>query len=93
MAVEHGPKLSQNGNREPRAAGRHRRAHCGIAHPRRDLAREPRPHLDIKDLTTGTSLSAIDADALTVERVPRVRYYNKLRSVCCITCSVDADCW
>jgi len=38
--------------------------------------------LDVKDLTTGTPLSAIDANTLTVERMPRVRYDDKLRSVC-----------
>jgi len=35
-----------------------------------------------KDLTAGTSLSAIHPNALTVKRMPRVRHHDKLRSVC-----------
>lgn len=82
MAVEHGTKLSQGSNREPRAAARNLRADRGIAHPYRYLARQTRPHLDVEDLTTGASLPAIDANTLTVERMPGIRHDNKLRSVC-----------
>ena len=81
-AVEHSPKLGQGGNRDPRAARRNRRANRGIAHPCRYLARKPRPNLDVKDLTTGTSLSAVDANTLAVKRVPTVCHHDKLRSVC-----------
>jgi len=82
MAVKHRPKFNQGSNRKPRAAARNRRAGRGIAHPRRDLARKPGPHLDIKDLVASTSLAAIDPNALTVKRMPRVRHNDKLRSVC-----------
>lgn len=82
MAVEHGAKLGQGSNREPRATARNRRAGCGIAHPCRDLARQTRPDLDVKNLTTGASLPTIDANALTAERMPRIQHDNKLRSVC-----------
>jgi hypothetical protein len=82
MAVEDGTKLSQGSNRKPRAAARNRRASRGIAHPCRDLARQTRPDLDVEDLTPGASLPAIDANELTVERMPRIQHHNKLRSVC-----------
>ena len=57
-------------------------AHRGIAHPCRDLARQTRPDLDVEDLTPGTSLPAVNANALTVKRMPGVRNHDKLRSVC-----------
>jgi len=82
MAVEQGTKLSQGSDRKPRAAARHRRAGRGIAHLCRYLARQTRPDLDVEDLTTRASLPAIDANALTVERMPGIRHDNKLRSVC-----------
>jgi hypothetical protein len=82
MAVEHGTKLSQGSDRKPRAATRNLRAGCGIAHPCRYLARQTRPDLGVEDLTTGASLPAIDADVLTVERMPGIRHDNKLQSVC-----------
>ena len=82
MAVEHGTKLSQGSDRKPRAAARNLRAGRGIAHPRRNLARQTRPDLDVEDLATGASVPAIDANALTVERMPGIRHDNKLRSVC-----------
>jgi hypothetical protein len=82
MAVEHGTKLNQGSNREPRTAARNLRAGRGVAHPRRDLARQTRPDLDVEDLTTGASLPPVDANALTVERMPGIRHHNKLRSVC-----------
>jgi hypothetical protein len=75
-------KLSQGSDRKPRAAARNLRAGRGIAHPCRYLARQTRPDLDVKDLTTGASLPAIDANAVTVERMPRKRHDDKLRSVC-----------
>jgi len=82
MAVEHGTKLSQGSNRKPRIAARKRRANRRIAHPCRDLARQTRPDLDVEDLTTGASLPAIDANALTVQRMPGIQHDDKLRSVC-----------
>jgi hypothetical protein len=82
MAVEHGAKLSQGSNRKPRTTARNRRAGRGIAHPCRDLARQTRPDLDVKDLTTDASLPTIDPNALIVERMPRIQHDNKLRSVC-----------
>jgi hypothetical protein len=82
MGVEDSPQFRQRFNRNPRAANRNRRTCCGIAHPCRDLARQTRPDLDVEDLTTGAPLPAIDANALTVQRMPRVSDDNKLRSVC-----------
>jgi hypothetical protein len=82
MAVEHGTKLSQGSDRKPRPAACNLRAGRGIAHPCRYLARQTRPDLDVEDLTTGASLPAIDANALTVERMPGIRHDHKLRLVC-----------
>ncbi len=82
MAVEHSTKLGQGSNRKPRTAARNPRAVRSIAHPCRDLARQTRPDFDVKDLTTGASLPAIDANTLTVERMPGICHDNKLRSVC-----------
>jgi hypothetical protein len=67
---------------ETRAAQCDRRTYRAIAHPCGELTRQPGLDLDVKDLTTGTPLSAIDANALTVERIPGVRHHDKLRSVC-----------
>ena len=69
MAIEHGTKLSQGSNRKPRAAARNLRAGRSIAHPRRNLARQTRLDLDVEDMATGASLPAIDANALSVERI------------------------
>jgi len=57
-------------------------AHTAASHPLRDLTRQTRPDLDVEDLTTGTSLPAIDVNALSVERMPGIRDHSKLRSVC-----------
>src|SRR5216684_1909990 len=80
--VENRPEFSQRIDRDPRTARCDRCAHRSVAHPCRDLARQTRPDLDVKDLTPGTPLSAIDANALTVKRMPGVRHHDKLRSVC-----------
>lgn len=82
MGVENNPQFSQRIDREPRAAHRDRCTNCGIAHPRRDLTREPWPDLDIEDLTAGTPLSAVNANFLAMQRMPGVRHHNKLRLVC-----------
>ena len=82
MAVEHGSKLSQGRDRDPRAADGNRRAYRGIAHPCRDLTRQTRPDFDVKDLLVTTPLAAIDAKPLTMVRMPGIRDHSKLRSVC-----------
>ena len=46
------------------------------------LARQTWLYLDVEDLAPGTSLPAVDANPLTVERMPGIRHDNKLRSVC-----------
>lgn len=82
MGIEDSPQFYQRINRNPRAANGDRGTCRGIAHPCRDLARQTRPDLDVEDLTTGASLPPVDANALTVERMPGIRHHNKLRSVC-----------
>ena len=82
MGVENNGQFSQRIDRDPRIAHRDRCANRGIAHPCRDLTREPRPDLNIKDLTAGTPLSAVNANLLTMKRMPGIRHHNKLRSVC-----------
>jgi hypothetical protein len=82
MAVQHRPQLDQAGDRDLGATRCDRRTGSGIAHPGRDLARQTRPYLDVEDLAPGTSLPAVDANPLTVERMPGIRHDNKLRSVC-----------
>ena len=80
--VENSPEFCQRIDRDPRTARCDRCAHRGIAHPRRYLTREPRLDLNVKDLTTGTPLSPVNANPLTVQRMPGVRHHDKLRSVC-----------
>jgi hypothetical protein len=82
MGVENGPQFCQCIKRNPRAANGDRRACRGIAHPCRDLPRQARPDLDVEDLTPGTPLPPVNANALAVQRMPRILHYNKLRSVC-----------
>jgi hypothetical protein len=82
MGVENGPQFCQCIYPNPRAANGERRACPGIAHPCRDLARQTRPDLDVEDLTPGTPLPSVNANALPVQRMPRIPHHNKLRSVC-----------
>jgi hypothetical protein len=82
MGVENNEQFSQRIDCNPCAAHRDRCTNRGIAHPCRDLTRQPRPDLDVEDLTAGTPLSAVNANLLTAKRMPGVRHYNKLRSVC-----------
>jgi hypothetical protein len=88
MGVEDSPQFSQRIDCDPRAANRDSRANRSIAHPCRDLARQTRLNLDVKDLAAGTTLSAIDANPLAMERMPGIRHHDKLRSVCRMTWSV-----
>jgi hypothetical protein len=81
-SVENSPEFSQRIDRYPRTARCDRCAYSSIAHPCRDLARQTRPDLDVKDLTPGTSMPAVQANALTAKRMPGVRDHDKLRSVC-----------
>jgi hypothetical protein len=61
-SVENSPEFSQRIDRYPRTARCDRCAYSSIAHPCRDLARQTRPDLDVKDLTPGTPSSAIDPE-------------------------------
>jgi hypothetical protein len=82
MGVENRPQFCQRLNRNPRAANGDRRACRGIAHPCRNLARQTRPDLDVEDLTPGTPLPTVNANAFAVQRMPGIHHDNKLRSVC-----------
>ena len=73
-------RAAEAGN--PARPRRYRCAHRSIAHPCWNFSGKTWLHLDVKDLTAGTSLAAVDANALAVKRVPRVCDDDKLRSVC-----------
>ena len=79
---ENSSKFNQGCDADPSRPARDPRAYRRIAHPGWDLSGKTRRHLDIKNLSTSTMLSAIDTNPLTVQRMPRVRYDDKFRSVC-----------
>jgi hypothetical protein len=56
-------------------------AQGAVAHPFRDLVGQTRPDFDIEDLTHGTSMPGVQANALTAKRMLGVRDHDKLRSV------------
>jgi hypothetical protein len=82
MAIQQGPQFDQAGDCDLGATRRNRRAGGAVAHPFRDRAGQTRPHFDVEDLTPGTSMPAVQANALTAKRMPGVRDHDKLRSVC-----------
>ncbi|ASG24035.1 hypothetical protein Y958_24175 [Nitrospirillum viridazoti CBAmc] len=82
MTVEHSSQFVQVNKADFRRARRHSRTSSGIGHPGGQLARKARFNLDIQDLSTPLAAPSVDAQALAMERMPRIFHDDKLRSVC-----------
>jgi hypothetical protein len=85
MRVENRAQLDQPSQRELRRTIGHRGTNRCVCHPRGKLSRQTRLDLDVENLTTATAMPGIEANPLTMKRMPGILHYDKLRSVCRMT--------
>jgi len=78
MRVKDGPELDQAGECELGRTHADRRADGSVRHPCGKLSRETRPDLDIEELTAATSVPRIEANPLTVKRMPGILHHDEL---------------
>ena len=71
-------KYVQRGDGSLRRPRHHPGAHCGVEHPRRQLARQAVSDLDVHDLVTAPTRTSIQRNLLAVQRVPWILDHNKL---------------
>lgn len=82
MGRKHGPEFVQRIDPDLRWSDGQRCTHRGVAHPRRHLAREAGADLKIQDLPAASTRPLIEPQPLTVQGVPAVCDYDRVRSVC-----------
>jgi hypothetical protein len=85
MRVENRAQLDQPGQCKLRRANGHRGTDRGVCHPRGKLSRQTRLDLDVENLSTTTAVPSVEANPLTVQRMPGILYNDELRSVCRMT--------
>jgi hypothetical protein len=85
MNVENRSQLDQRSQSKLRRASGHRSTDRGVCHPRGKLSRQTWPDLDVENLSTTAAMPSVEANPLTVQRMPGILYYDKLRSVCRMT--------
>jgi hypothetical protein len=78
MSGQYGPEFIQRLDPDLSRAGRHRRAHGRVAHPRGNLARDTSACLQIQNLAAVTPGSLVEPEALAVEWVPPILNQNRL---------------
>jgi len=79
---EHHAEFVQRLDADLRLADRECGTRTGIAHPSRDLPRDPGTSLKIEDLLAPTLAALDDPELLSVKRMPGICNRHQLRSVC-----------
>lgn len=85
MRVENRAQLDQPSQRKLWRTNGHRGADRGVCHPHWKLPRQTRPDFDVENLSTTTAMPGVQANPLTMKRMPGILHYNKLRSICRMT--------
>jgi hypothetical protein len=85
MRVENRAQLDQPSQCELGRTNGYRGTGRSVRHPRRKLSRQTRPDLDVENLSTTAAVPSVEANPLTLQRMPWIFHYDKLRSVCRMT--------